>query len=102
MPAAEREDDMRAWLTDADDAPSNVVLWGEAKDHYTLKDLDKWLKAKVGTKGKVVKKVAGRVIAKEKAKVVISQSTAKGKEKEVAPEPKAAAKSHKKKKLTTG
>lgn len=92
MPAAEKQEDMRAWLTEADDAPSDADLWGEARDLYTLKDLDSWLKEKVGKKGKVVKK--------GKAKVEINQSTAKGKEKEVAPEPKAV-RSHKKK-LTTG
>jgi len=99
MPAAEKQDDMRAWLTKANDAPSDADLWGVASDHYTLKDLDNWLKERVGKKGKVVKKATGKAAVKGKAKV---ESTAKGKEKKVEPEPKVAkAKSHKKK-LTTG
>lgn len=86
MPAAEKQDDMRAWLTEADEGPSDVDLWGEARDHYTLRDLDSWLKEKVGKKGKVVKNVTGK-------------GKGKGKEKEVAPEPKAV-KSHKRKSTT--
>lgn len=77
MPDAKKQDDMRAWLTEADNAPSDADLWGKARDHYTLKDLDSWLKEKVGKKGKVVKKVTGK-------------GKGKGNEKEeVAPEPKA-------------
>jgi hypothetical protein len=94
MLAAEKQEDMLAWLTDANNALSDADLWGKARDHYTLKDLDNWLKEKVGKKGKVVKKVTGKAIVKGKAKVNANQGTAKGKEKEVAPK---AAKSHKKK-----
>ena len=104
MPAAEKQDDMIAWLTEADDAPSDADLWGEAKDHYTLTDLDNWLTKKLGKKAKVVKKVTGKkvtgkAVAKGKANVTASGSTdkGKGKEKEVVPK---AAKSHKKKPTT--
>ena len=94
MPATEKHDNMRAWLTEAEDTPSDIDLWGEAQDHYMLKDLNIWLKKKVRTKGKVVKKGTGKAIMKGKAKVVADQGTAKGKEKVVEPK---AAKSHKKK-----
>ena len=88
---------MRAWLTEAEDALSDIDLWGEAQDHYMLNDLDSWLKKKVGMKGKVVKKGTGKAIVKGKAKVVTDQGTAEGKEKAVEPK---AAKSHKKKSTT--
>jgi hypothetical protein len=84
MPAAEKHDDMRAWLTEAENAPSDADLWGDTKDHHTLKDLDDWLKAK---KGKAVKKAPGKVIAAGKAKANVSKSTGKGKEKEEEPKP---------------
>ena len=74
MPAAEKYDDMLAWLTDAEDAPSDIDLWGVAKDHYTLKDLDLWLKEKAGKKGKAA--------LKGKAKAEVGEGTGKGKEKE--------------------
>jgi len=101
MPAAEKQDDMIAWLTDADDAPSDADLWGEAQDHYTLTDLDNWLIKKLGKKAKVVKKVAGKkvagkAVAKEKANVTAIDK-GKGKEEKVVPK---AAKSHKKKPTT--
>ena len=104
MAGAEKQANMIAWLTEADDAPSDADLWGEARDHYTLGDLDSWLTERVGKKGKVVKKVAGKkvtgkLVVKEGADVTASQSTdkGKGKEKEVVPK---AAKSHKKKPAT--
>jgi len=97
MPAAETHNNMRAWLTEAEDAPSDADLWGDAKDHYTLKDLDDWLKKKAGKKAKVVKKVGVRAIAAGKAKANVAQSSGKGKEKEQEPKAK---KSHKKKSTT--
>jgi len=95
FPAAEKHNNMRAWLTEAEDAPSDADLWGDTKDHHTLKDLDGWLK-EAGQKGKVVKKVAKRAIGGGKAKATVSQSSGKGKEKEKEEEPKAK-RSHKKK-----
>jgi len=97
MPAAETHNNMRAWLTEAEDAPSDADLWGNTKDHYTLKDLDDWLKEKAGKKVKVVKKVGVRAIAAGKAKANVAQSSGKGKEKEQEPKAK---KSHKKKSTT--
>jgi hypothetical protein len=106
---AEKKDDMNAWLTEADDAPSDADLWGEAKDHYTLTDLDNWVTKRVGKKpqvvkkvagkAQVVKKVAGKASVKGKGNVNASQSTdkGKGKEKQVVPKP---VKSHKKKPTT--
>jgi len=98
FPAAEKHDNMRAWLTEAEDAPSDADLWGDTKDHHTLKDLDGWLKEKAGPKGKAVKKVAKRAIGGGKAKATVSQSSGKGKEKEKEKEEEPKAKrSHKKK-----
>jgi len=106
---AEKKDDMNAWLTEADDAPSDADLWGEAKDRYTLMDLDNWVTKRVGKKpqvvkkvagkAQVVKKVAGKASVKGKGNVNASQSTdkGKGKEKQVVPKP---VKSHKKKPTT--
>ena len=64
MPSAEKQEDMRAWLTEEKDALSDAELWGDIKDHYTLKDLDNWLKQKSGKKAKVVKKAVGKDIVK--------------------------------------
>jgi len=99
MRDAENNKDMRAWITGADDAPSDENLWGTIKDHRTLTDLDGWLKAKAGIKPTTVKKVAvkGKTTVKGKAKANVSQGTGKGKEKEVEPK---AARSHKKKPAT--
>lgn len=99
MRDAENNKDMRAWITGADDAPSDENLWGTIKDHRTLTDLDGWLKAKAGIKPTTVKKVAvkGKATVKGKAKANVSQGTGKGKEKEVEPK---AARSHKKKPAT--
>ena len=99
FPAAEKHNNMRAWLTEAEDAPFDADLWGDTKDHHTLKDLDGWLKKKAGKKGKVVKKIAKRAIAAGKAKTAVSQSNGKEKEKEKEEEPKAK-RSHKKKSTT--
>lgn len=98
MPAAEKHDNMRAWLTETDDVPSDADLWGDTKDYHSLKDLDGWLKEKkTEKKGNVVKKAPGKVVAAGKAKANISQGTGKGKEKEEEPKP---TKSHKKKSTT--
>ena len=105
MRDAKNNKDMRAWITEADDAPSDENLWDTIKDHHTLTDLDGWLKAKAGIKPTTVKKVAvkgkatmkGKATVKGKAKANASQGTGKEKEKEVEPK---AARSHKKKPAT--
>ena len=103
MRAAENNKDMRAWITEADDAPSDENIWGTIKDHRTLTDLDGWLKAKTGIKPTMVMKVKGKAAVKGKetvkgkANANTSQGTGKEKEKEVKPK---VARSHKKKPAT--
>ncbi len=79
MPSAEKQEDMQAWLTEEKDALSDAELWGDIKDHYTLKDLDNWLKQKSGKKAKVVKKAVGKDIVKRQAKVDISKGKGQAK-----------------------
>jgi len=79
MPSAEKQEDMRAWLTEEKDALSDAELWSDIKDHYTLKDLDNWLKQKTGKKAKVVKKAVGKEIVKKQAKVDISKGKGQAK-----------------------
>jgi len=78
-PSAEKQEDMWAWLTEEKDALSDAELWGDIKDHYTLKDLDNWLKQKSGKKAKVVKKAVGKDIVKRQAKVDISKGKGQAK-----------------------
>ena len=73
MPSAEKQEDMRAWLAEEKDALSDADLWGDIKDHYTLKDLDKWLEQRTGKKVKVVRKAVGKDILKKQATVNVSQ-----------------------------
>jgi hypothetical protein len=110
MPAAETQEQMRAWLTGEKDGPSDADIWGDVQDYYSLKDLDGWLEQKLGKKKQVVKKAMGKDIVKGKAKVDASQGTGQGKsseaEKQVQAKAKAkvvapkAAKAHKKKSTT--
>ena len=79
MPSAEKQEDMWAWLTEEKDALSDAELWGDIKDHYTLKDLDNWLEQRIGKKAKVVKKAIGKDILKKQAKVDISQGKGQAK-----------------------
>ena len=72
IPAAERHEEMRAWLSQEPDCMGDDELWGEEKDKYTMADLEKWLDLKDGVKGKVLKK------GKKKAE----SDVGKGKEKE--------------------
>ena len=130
MPAAEAHEDMRAWLAEEDGALSEADVWGDAKIHHTLKDLDSWLKIKAGktvettkkvekkavVKGKagkaVAKGTAGKAVAKGKAGKAVAKGaakakeTGKGKEKKVEseeePEVQPKAKKSHKKKSTTG
>lgn len=77
IPAAERHEEMRAWLAEEPDCVDDEELWGETKDKYTIIELEKWLDLKDGVKKKVVKKAQAKDIAKAKQK-----NTGKGKEKE--------------------
>jgi hypothetical protein len=118
MPSAEKQEDMRAWITGEMDAPSDADIWGGVKDHYTLKDLDKWLEQKVGKKPQVVNKGMGKDIVKGKAKMDVRQEkeqtkssgaekqmqvkgSGKGKQKEVGKQKEIVPRVHKKK-VTTG
>jgi hypothetical protein len=110
MPAAETQEQMRAWLAGEKDGPSDADIWGDVQDYYSLKDLDSWLEQKLGKKKQVVKKGMGKDIVKGKAKVAASQRKGQGKsseaEKQVQAKGKAkvdapkAAKTHKKKSST--
>jgi len=77
IPAAERHEDMRAWLAEEPDCVDDEELWGEKKVKYTIVELEKWLDLKDGVKKKVVKKAQAKDIVKAKQK-----NTGKGKEKE--------------------
>lgn len=70
IPAAEKHEEMRAWLSQEPDCMSDEELWGEEKDKYTMADLEKWLDLKNGAKGKVLKKGKARSIGKETEKNV--------------------------------
>jgi len=89
LPAAEKHEDMRAWLADEVGCVSDADLWGEEKEIYGIKDLESWLEEKDGKKSKVVKKMNAKDIVKEKGKANANatqkESSAKGKEKEKKP-----------------
>ena len=96
---------MRAWLTEEVDCLSDVELWGEAKDNYTMKDLEAWLTEKDGKKTKVVSNAKAKDIVKgkgkEKAKTKVNAGKEKvqgsTKEKEGQEKPKVTKTQHKKK-----
>ncbi|KAF8809167.1 hypothetical protein BYT27DRAFT_7285400, partial [Phlegmacium glaucopus] len=68
IPAAEKHEDMRAWLAEEVGCVSEEELWGEVKNNYTMKDLEEWLEKKDGKKVKVVKKGEAKYIVKGKEK----------------------------------
>jgi len=79
IPAAEKHEEMHAWLSQEPGCMDDEELWGENKDKYTMADLEKWLDLKNGVKGKVLKKEKAKNIGKEKE---AEKDIGKGKEKE--------------------
>ncbi|KAF8804003.1 hypothetical protein BYT27DRAFT_7259456 [Phlegmacium glaucopus] len=82
--AAKKHEEMRAWLAEEVGCVSEEELWDEAKDNYTMKDLEDWLEKKDGKKVKVVKKGKAKDIVKGKEQADISMEgkvTEKGKQK---------------------
>ena len=77
FPQVSEHSDMVAWLTEAEDAPSDFEVWGVEKAQYGFGDLDKYLKSK-GKKNKKGKEKMVKSPKKQKG----SESKHKGKKKE--------------------